>query len=332
MDQYSFLRNRLSQINENNFDEIALEVFKLQAKENQVYARFLSLYGVNLDRIKAIQDIPFLPIGFFKSHEVKTGNWKTQKIFRSSGTTATGFSCHHVRELSFYLEYAAQSYEYRFGPLQGTHFFAVLPSYSERDDSSLVAMAAYFIEKTESPFSGFYLGETDRLRLALNAALATGRPVVILGVTFALLDLAQSGFDFSGVRLMETGGMKGRRKEMIRQELYAALQTSNPAELASEYGMTELYSQAYAGADSIYQCSRLMKVLIREINDPLSPSPHGSTGLIHVVDLANLDTCSFIATQDLGRFVGQGFQVLGRADYSDVRGCSLMAGQGGLDF
>ena len=326
MDQYSFLRERLSQINENNFDEIALQVFKLQSKENQVYARFLSLYGVDPGTVNSIQDIPFLPIAFFKSHEVKTGDWKTQKIFRSSGTTATGFSAHHVKEMSFYLEHAAATYEQQFGPLKDTHFLAVLPSYVERDDSSLVAMASHFIQRSESPLSGFYQGEATRLRVALDQALATGKPVVVLGVTFALLDLVQAGFDFTGVRLMETGGMKGRKKEMIREELYAALEASHPTDIISEYGMTEMFSQAYAVRDAVYRYSRLMKILIREINDPRSLAAPGATGVIQVVDLANVDTCAFVATQDLGRMAGQGFQVLGRLDYSDVRGCSLMAG------
>ena len=326
MNQYNILRNRLSQINENNFEDIALEVFKFQVQYNSIYSRFLTLSGINPSEIKSVNDIPFLPIRFFKSHEVKTGNWVAEKIFRSSGTTATGHSMHHIREVQFYLKHAAGCFEYEYGELNGSHFFAILPSYTERDDASLAAMAGYFIDRSRSQFSGFFLGDSWRLRVAMDKALDSGRPVILMGVTFALLDLVQSGFNFSGVRLIETGGMKGRGKEMVREELHQILQTADPLEIGSEYGMTELLSQAYARGGSEFKCSAWMKILTRELNDHRVNTPPGATGVIHVVDLANLDTCSFIETQDLGRLTTNGFEVLGRMDHSDLRGCSLMTG------
>lgn len=324
MDQISLIKSRLAQINENNFEEIALEIFKLQSRENEIYARFLKLSGSDPDKVTGLTDIPFLPIRFFKTHEVKTGKWTAQKIFRSSGTTSANYSWHHIRDLDFYLQHSEQCYLDRFGELKNTHLLALLPSYIERDDSSLVAMVNHFIKRTGSSFSGFYLGDLNVLKSTLKKALDTGNSVTVIGVTFALLDLVDSGLELSGVRLMETGGMKGRRREMIREELHLHLKKLNPTEIVSEYGMTELLSQAYTVSDCVFSPSRLMKILIRDVSDPLQAVTFGSSGIINIIDLANIDTCSFIETQDLGRLSVNGFEILGRVDFSDVRGCSLL--------
>ena len=324
MDQSASFRSRLTQINENNFEDIALEVFKFQSSENAVYARFLELTGISPEEIKSVIDIPFLPIRFFKSYELKSGVWQSEKIFRSSGTSATGFSYHHVRSQEFYLTHATRNYENQFGALEGTCFVAILPSYTERNDASLAAMADCFIKRTRTSGSGFFHNDPVRLRDVIDSALSAGLSVMILGVTFALLDLVRAGFDFTGVRIMETGGMKGRGREIIREELHGILRESNPLEVCSEYGMTELLSQAYARSGSTFRPGELMRIQIREINDNRASAQPGTTGVLNIIDLANLDTCSFIETQDLGRQTHEGFEVLGRLDYSDLRGCSLM--------
>ncbi|MFZ9982274.1 MAG: acyl transferase [Cyclobacteriaceae bacterium] len=324
MDQSASLRNRLTQINENNFEDIALGVFKFQSAENAVYARFLELKGIRPESIKSLRDIPFLPIRFFKNYEVKSGVWQSEKIFRSSGTSVTGFSYHHVRSQDFYLTHAIRNYENNFGALEDTCFLAILPSYTERNDASLAAMADCFIKRTRMPGSGFLHNDPQRLRSVIDAALSMGKSVMVLGVTFALLDLVIKGFDFTGVRIMETGGMKGRGRELIREELHRILSDSNPLEICSEYGMTELFSQAYARSGGSFRPGEMMRVQLREINDNRAVVEDGATGVLNIIDLANLDTCSFIETQDLGRKAGEAFEVLGRLDYSDLRGCSLM--------
>lgn len=324
MNQSAALRSRLTQINENNFEDIALEVFKFQAVQNTVYSKFLALTGFRPDEIKSIDNIPFLPIRFFKTQVIKTGDWPSEKIFRSSGTSETGYSYHHVRDQEFYLANAVMNYEETFGPLKATCFLAVLPSYTERNDASLAAMADWFIKQTEIPESGFYPNDPYRLRKVIDSALEKGLQVMVLGVTFALLDLVTGGFNFTGVRVMETGGMKGRGKELIREELHKILKDSSPLEICSEYGMTELLSQAYARSGGLFRPGKLMRILIREINDQGKKALAGATGVINIIDLANLDTCSFIETQDLGCQKAAGFEVLGRLDYSDLRGCSLM--------
>jgi len=324
LDHSASFRSRLTQINENNFEDIALEVFKFQAAENAVYARFLDLTGIRPEGIKSVSDIPFLPIRFFKNFEVKSGIWQSEKIFRSSGTTATGYSYHHVRNQDFYLKYAIRNYENIFGALEGTCFVAILPSYTERNDASLAAMADCFINRTRTSGSGFFHNDPARLRHVIDAALVSGQSVMVLGVTFALLDLVQAGFDFTGVRIMETGGMKGRGREIIRDELHKILRGANPLEVCSEYGMTELFSQAYARSGAIFRPGELMRIQVREINDNRANAEPGSTGVLNIIDLANVDTCSFIEAQDLGRLTEGGFEVLGRLDQSDLRGCSLM--------
>jgi len=306
---------------------MALEIYAYQSVHNPVYNQFLTLSGQFQKSISRIEDIPFLPISFFKSHEVKTGKWASNVLFRSSGTTGAIPSVHAVRDVSFYLDNARRIFEEQYGELSTFNVFALLPGYLERSDSSLVAMASYFIKRSKSPLSGFYLNDFAALKDALEKAKESGRKSLLLGVSFGLLDFAEAyPIDLSHSLIMETGGMKGRRKEIIREELHQILQTLfNVSAIHSEYGMTELFSQAYSKGGGIYMPGKTMRVLLREFNDPFALAPFGKTGLINVIDLANIDTCSFIATDDIGRLSqDHQFEVLGRYDQSDVRGCNLM--------
>jgi hypothetical protein len=313
----------LLQINENNFDDIAWRLFQFQATHNDVYGTYLSHLNVDPKKIHSLAEIPFLPIRFFKGHEVKTGLWLTQRTFQSSGTTEAIRSTHYLWDESFYLNHAASSFEKLFGPLNQYHILALLPFY-DTGQSSLVAMARYFVAKSQSAHSGFFLSDTQSLLDLLLKLKTDSKKVLLLGVSHALLDLAEQGpFSFENILVMETGGMKGRKEEITRAELHDRIQRGLGVEsVYSEYGMTELLSQAYSRAKGIFQCTPSMKVIIKEINDPFSVSK--STGLINIIDLANFHSCCFIETQDLGRVTPEGFEVLGRVDNSEARGCNLM--------
>ncbi len=311
-----------------SFDELALKVYEYQSVHNEVYRRFLLLSGQFKKQVSRIEDIPFLPISFFKNFVVKTGSWEIAPSisFASSGTTGSIPSVHYVRDKAFYLDNARKIFENQYGQLTDYHLLALLPGYLERKNSSLVAMVDDFISKTESPLSGFYLDDFKGLNEVLAQATKS-RKTILLGVSFGLLDFAEAyPADLSECIIMETGGMKGRRKEIIREALHDELKRAfNVSEIHSEYGMTELLSQAYSDGDGIFHPGATMRILLREVNDPFSLVPFGKTGLINVIDLANLDSCSFIATDDIGRLVDhQRFEVLGRYDQSDVRGCNLM--------
>jgi len=309
------------------FEDLVMDIYAYQSVHNPVYHQFLTLSGQLKKTISKIEDIPFLPISFFKSHEIKSGAWETTALFSSSGTTGSIPSIHHVRDPNFYLANAQKIFEKQYGSLADYHLFALLPGYLERSNSSLVAMAAEFINQTQSPLSGFYLHDFQGLRDVLAQAKKTEKKTLLLGVSFGLLDFAEaSSMDLSHCIIMETGGMKGRRKEIIREELHQLLQTAfNVPTIHSEYGMTELFSQAYSQGKGIYAPGKTMRVLLREVNDPFSLAPFGKIGLMNVIDLANIDTCSFIATDDIGRLSqDHHFEVLGRYDQSDVRGCNLM--------
>ena len=314
-------------INDVAFEEIALKLFRFQAGHNKVYQSYLTYLGVETEKITAMYDIPFLPISFFKSHPVISGTWKPEVVFTSSGTTRQEVSRHSIPSMTFYLKHSQKIFEDRFGPLEEFHVLCLLPSYLERTGSSLVAMANHFIHVSASPFSGFYLKDLDRLVSQLET-LKGGKKVLLLGVSFALLDLAeQFEVDLSHCIVMETGGMKGRRPEITRQELQEILcKNMNIDRVHSEYGMTELLSQAYSEGGGIFASPPSLKVLLREINDPFSREI-GSAGAINLIDLANFHSCSFIETQDLGRLHQDGhFEVLGRLDNSDLRGCNLLVG------
>ncbi len=319
----------LSSINESNFDDIALSLFQFQAKQNLVYHDYLTHLGVKADKIRTLGDVPFLPISFFKDQEVVTGTWITQTTFLSSSTTGLIPSKHRVFSSEMYLKNTRSIFEDFYGPVSNYHFFALLPSYLEREGSSLVTMVNYFIDQSGSPYSAFYLNSTEELIENLRKAVDTERTVVLWGVTFALLDLAEKvELNLSKCMVMETGGMKGRREEITREEVHEILCARfHVKSIHSEYGMTELFSQAYSQANGYFKAPSGMKILVRDINDPFQPLNRGKAGGLNIIDLSNIYTCAFVETQDLGKVLQDGsFEVLGRIDNSDMRGCNLLVG------
>ncbi len=310
------------------FEAKALEVFKHQFENSGVYRSFCDLLYVHPSDVKKIEDIPFLPIQFFKSHEVLTSKATIQETFSSSGTTGSITSKHHVTDISVYEASYRKGFEHFYGNIQDYVVLALLPSYLERQGSSLIYMVDDLIKRSQQPESGFYLKNIEALANKLNRLDSAGKKVLLIGVSFALLDLIETHqFDLKNTIVMETGGMKGRRKELIRDELHALLQKGfGVSHIHSEYGMTELLSQGYSRGNGRFECSPWMRVLTRDTEDPLTPQQPGKTGGINVIDLANSNSCAFIATQDLGKtFADQSFEVLGRFDHSDIRGCNLMA-------
>ncbi len=319
----------LWRINDQSFEDIAIQLFRFQAKNNPVYSSYLHHLNVDPLSVQSTIQIPFLPISFFKTQEIVTGTWKHEEIFTSSGTTGMATSRHLVQSLSFYQQHSELIFNDFFGPLSDYHILALLPSYLEREGSSLIYMVDYFITKSLSPHSGFYLHNTDELLRKIEKIKGDGRKILLLGVSFALLDLAEKAqIDLGECIIMETGGMKGRRKELTREELHSTLKKQfNVERIYSEYGMTELLSQGYSLGEGVFSLPKCMKVQIRDLNDPFSHQETGKTGLINVIDLANIYSCAFIETQDLGRVFQNGnFEVLGRMDNSDIRGCNLLVG------
>lgn len=312
-----------------NFEARALALFRHQAAQNPLYREYIGLLGIDPGQVDSLERIPFLPIQFFKTHSIQTGDWQPELVFSSSGTTGMITSRHPVREAAFYLENAERCFEAFYGPVGQYCFLALLPAYLEREGSSLVYMADHFIKRSTHRQSGFFLYEQNKLAEVLADCQARKIPTVLLGVSFALLDLAeQHPMHIPDVIVMETGGMKGRRQEITREELHATLcQAFGIPVIHSEYGMTELLSQAYSQGKGRYRPGPLMQVRTREITDPLCPQRPGRLGAINIIDLANKDSCAFIATDDLGKVYADGtFEVLGRMDNSDIRGCNLMVG------
>ena len=310
-----------------DFVQAALQTFGYQYHHNQVYQRFCTLLGRTPDKVCQLTDIPFLPIEFFKSEAVYCGNERPATVFTSSGTTGSQTSRHYVKDLAVYQQSFRQGFADFYGNIEEYTVLALLPSYLERTGSSLITMVADLIERSGSADSGFYLNEYDLLAEKLTALDRSGRKVLLIGVSFALLDLVETHrFQLKNTIVMETGGMKGRRKELIREELHAILCEGFGVEhIHSEYGMTELLSQAYSAGSGLYESVRWLKVLIRDTNDALSYQRPLKTGGINLIDLANIHSCSFIATQDLGRLHPDGrFEVLGRFDNADIRGCNLL--------
>ncbi len=321
------LAKKVENITTSDFEELALDIFRYQAQYNPLYADYLQLLGVQPEDLTTLSDIPFLPISFFKSHDIRTGNWSPECTFTSSGTTGQATSRHLVADMQFYLRNAQRGFEYFYGDVSQYCILALLPSYLERTGSSLIAMAEYFVQKSRYTQSGFFLYNTAELIEILIKCIKSQTPTLLLGVSFALLDLAeQHPMMLEGIIIMETGGMKGRRREPIREELHEILRNAfRVGAIHSEYGMTELFSQAYSKANGIFYPTRTMRVQAREITDPLAQENTGKTGAINIIDLANLDTISFIATDDLGKVYNDGsFEILGRLDNSDIRGCNLM--------
>lgn len=307
------------------FEEIALKLFQFQAANNPVYSQYLTYIGVAPGNVTTFDQIPFLPIGLFKTQTVVTGQWTPELVFLSSATTGQVQSRHAIPSLEFYVGHAQRIFEESFGSLKQFHVLCLLPSYLERTGSSLVVMADHFIKQSQSPISGFFLNDLDRLISQLEAS-RDGRKVLLLGVSFALLDLAEKyDVDLSHCMVMETGGMKGRRQEITREELHQVLcKNLNVQVVHSEYGMTEILSQAYSSSNGLFKCPKSLRIVLKEVNDPFSKE-ECATGVINVIDLANTHSCAFIETRDLGRADQQGhFEVLGRIDNSEIRGCNLL--------
>ncbi|SEA65867.1 LuxE/PaaK family acyltransferase [Psychroflexus halocasei] len=313
---------------EEDFIKTCLKVFRYQYEHTLVYQKYCDLLKVNPDEVKKTAEIPFLPIEFFKSHKVLNKNCDADIQFMSSGTTGQQRSIHYVADTDLYEKSCLLTFEKFYGSVEDFTVLALLPSYLERDNSSLVHMANDFIKRSQSSESGFYLNNLDELVKTLENPEIKKKKVLLIGVTFALLDLAENyHVDLENIIVMETGGMKGRRKEMIREEVHQLLKKSfNTDKIHSEYGMTELLSQAYSKGHGVFDLPKQMQVLIRDTEDPLQLIGENKNGGINVIDLANLHSCSFIATQDLGRKLTKSkFEVIGRFDNSDIRGCNLMA-------
>ncbi|MFN2394506.1 MAG: acyltransferase [Bacteroidales bacterium] len=322
------LQSRIFNIEtEEQFNRNALDIFRFQYASNSVYREFCDALGTDIHSVAHYTEIPFLPIEFFKTHKVKGFTKKPEVVFTSSGTTGMQASRHFVKNTEIYKQSFIRSFELFYGKPGDYHILALLPGYLEREGSSLIYMVNELIKRSMSNHSGFYLNEYDLLREKIDALKKDPRKVLLLGVSFALLDLAERyHVEHPRLVVMETGGMKGRRKELIREELHDILKNAFTVKnIHSEYGMTELLSQAYSTGGGIFSTPPWMKIIIRDMNDPFAMQPEGRTGGISVIDLANLYSCAFIATHDLGRKVSSNqFRVLGRFDNSDIRGCNLM--------
>ena len=304
-----------------------MKVFRFQYENNLVYQEFCDFLKVDKQSVKSLEQIPFLPIQFFKSHNVVSNTDEVQETFISSGTIGMITSKHLVTDVTLYEQSYRNTFSEFYGNIEDYVVLALLPSYLERDGSSLIYMVKDLIELSNNKNSGFYLNDYDSLIIKLIELDSAGQNVILIGVTYALLDLIeQQKFQLKNTIIMETGGMKGKRKEMIREELHEILCTGfGVSSIHSEYGMTELLSQAYSLGNGIFECPAWMQILIRDTEDAMTYVDYGKTGGINVIDLANINSCSFIATQDLGKKKpNNSFEVLGRFDNSDIRGCNLM--------
>jgi phenylacetate-coenzyme A ligase PaaK-like adenylate-forming protein len=312
---------------EEDFSETALNVFKHQFKHNRVYRSFCDLLYKHPADVNKIEDIPFLPIQFFKTRKIISSLDEIDEVFTSSGTTGSITSKHFVTDITLYQQSYLEGFSHFYGNIEDYVVLALLPNYLEREGSSLVFMVGDLIKKTKNTESGFYLNNLNELAKKLINLDKKGQRVLLIGVSFALLDLIEKKqFKLKNTIIMETGGMKGRRKELIREELHKILADGfGVAKIHSEYGMTELLSQAYSKGNGIFETPPWMKVFTRDTEDALTILQSGKTGGINVIDLANYNSCSFIATQDLGKVHKNGtFEIIGRFDNSDIRGCNLM--------
>ena len=309
------------------FNDLAIDIFRYQSQNNIVYHEYLERLGKRIRSVRDIYDIPFLPISFFRNQKVVTGKDQPQEIFRSSGTTGMSSSSHYVTDIEIYRKSFLKCFRKFYGEPSDYYILALLPSYLERDGSSLIYMVSHLINESKKEKSGFYLRNYEELISVIERLKLGKAKILLFGVTFALVELAEKfSPDLSGVTVIETGGMKGMRKEMVRDELHEFLKERFKIEsVHSEYGMTELLSQAYSDGKGLFRTPPWMKILMRDPNDPLTNfrDKHGSGG-INIIDLANINSCSFIASDDLGRLHRDCFEVLGRFDNSDVRGCNLL--------
>lgn len=313
--------------NEATFNEVALAIFKHQAHNCTVYKNYISHLKKDFSAVKSYKEIPFLPISFFKSHQVLSTADEPEVVFSSSGTTGQITSKHLVSDVKIYEESYMKAFQQFYGNPKDLCILALLPSYLEREGSSLIYMVDDLLKQSKHPQSGYFLHDVAQLYSTLLALAAAKQKTILIGVTYALLDFAaQFQIDFPELIVMETGGMKGKRKEMVREELHETLYAGfGVKNIHSEYGMTELLSQGYSYGQGIFNCPPWMKILLRDTSDPLSLLHGNQSGGINVIDLANINSCSFIATQDLGKVYEDGsFEVLGRFDNADIRGCNLL--------
>lgn len=326
------LADKIFTAHKENFNGISLEIFRFQYEYNKLYRQYCDTLNIDPGKIAGIEQIPFLPIPFFKTHQVFTTEFEAEVIFESSGTTQSINSRHYVKETVIYQKSFNEAFRLFYGDPASWCIIALLPSYLERNNSSLVMMADQLIQQTGHPNSGFYLNEFEKLHSTLNELERLEQKTLLIGVTFALLDFAeQYPIHLQHTTIMETGGMKGRREELTRQQVHKILShTFQLPAIHSEYGMTELLSQAYSPGSGIFHCPPWMKILLREEDDPFAVHAPGGTqtlnGAVNIIDLANIYSCSFIATEDAGRLHPDGsFEILGRLDNTDIRGCSLLA-------
>lgn len=327
MDQ-AFIKEIFNIKDDRTFSAVALKVFQYQAVHTQVYKDYLATLGIDPVRISEPEQVPFLPIEFFRSHTVLAEGKKPEIVFKSSGSTEMNPSRHHVAYTSLYRESFTKGFRRFYGDPGQLCILALLPSYLERKGSSLVYMMDHLIKQSVQPESGFYLDNLLKLSSILQKRMKDQIPTLLMGVSFALMDLAEQ-YPFQldeHITIMETGGMKGRREELVRSELHQQLKKAfGISHIHSEYGMTELLSQAYSAGEGLFKTPPWMKIHIRDPNDPLSLISTGQTGGINIIDLANINSCSFIATGDLGKInENESFEVLGRYDSSDIRGCNLL--------
>ena len=305
-----------------DFEDCAIQVFRHQFDQCTIYRQFAE--NLSMNNPSSITEIPFLPISFFKSHEIKSGDFDAELIFRSSGTGGDR-SCHYVKDGLVYETSFLKAYRYFIGNPENQVFIALLPNYIEQGESSLVHMVDHLISLSQDANSGFLLNDLDQVQKIYDQSIAQGKEFVLIGVAYALLDLGELNINIPEAKIIETGGMKGRRKELSKEELHGILKTKlNTSSISSEYGMTELLSQAYSRKNGIFESPNWMKVMARQTNDPLSYLVDGRTGALNIIDLANIHSCSFIATDDLGKVNGNTFEILGRIDHSDIRGCNLL--------
>jgi hypothetical protein len=318
------LYNKIFSIdNEETFNKVALEIFRYQFDSIPVYRSFVK--QLNKENPTHYTEIPFLPISFFKTHRVCKKDIQEEIRFLSSGTTGQVRSQHFVEDISLYNRSFEKTYNLLIGNPKNQVVLALLPNYLEQGDSSLVYMVDSLIKKSNNVLSGFLLNKPEEIYERYENAVKQNKEIIIFGVSYALLDLAEKGYSLSQATIIETGGMKGRRKELSKEELHTILKEGlNVSYISSEYGMTELLSQAYSNKNGFFECPPWMKICIRDVNDPFSFVPEGKSGGINVIDLANVNSCSFIATEDLGQKLNDTFRILGRIDLSDIRGCNLL--------
>ncbi len=326
MNKREILKEKINKCTPTTFEELAMEVFYFQYQQNQVYQSYCDLLKGKGFRPKDLDEIPFLPVSFFKSHKIQSYNAASSTVYKSSATTGSIQSKHYILDQHFYLHNALKTFEAHYGDIKGWTIFALLPGYIERGDSSLIDMVQYFIDASQNMNSGFYLNEFDQLLHNIQFCKSSGKKLLLIGVSFALLQLADRAPDLSDVIVMETGGMKGKGKELPKKAFHNVLKNAfNVPFIHSEYGMTELQAQAYSKGNGLFLPTDTMKIKIKELTDPLHPVPNGKSGVINVIDLINVDTCSFIETQDLGILHSSGnFELLGRVDAAEIRGCNLL--------